>query len=379
MVPHIEDIARFLETWAPKGAAQSYDNVGLQVGDKNKSVSCALIALDLSPDVLDEAIAVKADLILTHHPVIFRPIRAVTANTLNGRLVLRLAESGIALYCVHTNLDVAHDGVSFTLAARLGLVGNQFLDKLTESLFKLVTFVPENHFHAVREAIAMAGAGHIGEYEACAFASEGTGYFRPGTAAHPFIGSAGGALESVPEIKIETEVTRWNLNRVICALKSAHPYEEVAFDIYPVHQTNSRFGMGAIGRLDPPEPLFNFLERVSDRLQAHRIRYVGISNKSIERVAVCGGSGSDLIHRALQEGADAYVTGDITYHKYFDVLNPEGVPDMALIDAGHYETERYAEDLLLSRLQQRFQSVKWVKTKKRTCPYEVFTGHSTVI
>ena len=370
--PSIQTIADALEAWAPPGSAQSYDNVGLQVGDASRSVSRALLALDMTPQVLEEAKDLGAELIITHHPLLFRPLDSVTAGGFVSTLALRLAEAGIGLYSIHTNLDAAPGGVSFALAEHLGLTEVEFLDGFEDTLYKLATFVPNDDFEAVRSALAEAGAGRIGEYEACAFATDGTGYFKPGARTDPHIGTAGGDLESAAERKIEVEVARWNLGAVLGALQEAHPYEEVAYDVYPVKQKNSRAGLGAIGRLDEPELLGDFLQRVADRLEAGSLRYVGDRDATVERVAVCGGAGSDFIGTARSAGADAYVTADVTYHEFFNALNTEGTPEMALIDPGHYETEALTEALLRDWLADRFPVVTWTRTDTRTSPMDTF-------
>lgn len=370
--PTISTIANALEAWAPPGSAQSYDNVGLQVGDASRLVARALIALDMTPAVLEEAKRHRAKLIITHHPLIFSPLRTVTAGGFVNTLALRLAEAGIALYSIHTNLDAAPGGVSFALAEQLGLEHVRFLDTFDESLYKLATFVPADHLDAVRAALAEAGAGRIGAYEACAFAQPGTGYFRPGGEANPFIGKAGGALESVDEIKLEVEIARWEVQRVLHALQMAHPYEEVAYDLYAVEQKYSQAGLGAIGKLPEALTLSDFLHRVAERLNAGSLRYVGNPDAQVQKIAVCGGSGSSFTKQALRAGADAYVTADVTYHKFFDVLDTDGDPRMALIDAGHYETEAITETLLQRWLRDRFPSVEWLRTETRTSPMQTF-------
>lgn len=371
-MPTIREIASALEAWAPPGSAQSYDNVGLQVGDASRSVDRGLLALDLTPEVIKEAKAQDAALIITHHPLLFNPLDSVTADGFVSTLALRLAEAGIALYSIHTNLDAAPGGVSFALAEHLGLQDLAFLDGSAETLYKLATFVPEDDFETVRSALAEAGAGRIGDYEACAFATEGTGYFRPDEGSNPHIGEPGGRLEAAAERKIEVEVARWDLGRVLSALQDAHPYEEVAYDVYPVQQKNTRAGLGAIGHLETPESLSDFLQRVADRLDAESLRYVGDPDASVERVAVCGGAGSDFTGKALRAGADAYVTADVTYHEFFSVLNTEGAPDMALIDPGHYETEALTEALLRDWLRDRFSDVEWQRTQARTSPMDTY-------
>jgi len=370
--PSIADITSALEGWAPLDSAQDYDNVGLQVGDADRSVTSAVLALDATPEVLDEAEAHDAELVVTHHPLLFQPLDGVTADGYVSNLTLRFAEAGIGLYSVHTNLDAAPEGVSFALAERLGLTDVGFLDGFEDTLYKLAVFVPEDAFETVRQALADAGAGQIGDYEACAFATEGTGFFKPGTGTDPHIGDAGGEVESAAERKLEVEVARWDLGTVMAALQDAHPYEEVAYDLYPVTQKNSRAGLGALGHLDDPMPLSAFLDRVATRLDAGSLRYAGDPDATVERVAVCGGAGSDFIGTARGAGADAYVTADVKYHEFFDVLDRDGTPQMALIDPGHYETEALTEALLRDGLQERFPEVTWHRTATTTSPMRTF-------
>jgi dinuclear metal center YbgI/SA1388 family protein len=370
--PSIADVTSALEDWAPPGSAQDYDNVGLQVGNANRPVTSALLALDATPQVLDEARAHDAELVVTHHPLLFQPLDGVTADGYVSGLALRFAEAGIGLYSIHTNLDAAPQGVSFALADRLGLSDVGFLDGFEDTLYKLAVFVPKDAFDDVRRALADAGAGQIGDYEACAFATEGTGFFKPGNDTDPHIGTAGGEVESAAERKLEAEVARWDLGTVMAALQDAHPYEEVAYDLYPVKQKNSRAGLGALGHLDEPMPLSAFLERVATRLDAGSLRYAGDPDATVERVAVCGGAGSDFIGTARGAGADAYVTADVKYHEFFDVLDAEGSPQMALIDPGHYETEALTETLLRDWLQERFPKVTWRRTDTTTSPMRTF-------
>lgn len=375
--PTIADVTAALEAWAPPGSAQGYDNVGLQVGDARRPVETGVMALDATPDVLEEAETMNADLIVTHHPLLFQSLDGVTADSYVSNLALRLAEAGVALYSIHTNLDAAPGGVSFALANRLGLTNVGFLDGYEDTLYKLAVFVPEDAFDTVREALANAGAGRIGDYDACAFAVEGTGFFKPGEGTNPHIGEPGGGVESANERKLEVEVARWNLDGVFAALDEAHPYEEVAYDLYPVHQKNTRAGLGALGELEDPEPLSAFLDRVAKALDAGSLRYAGDGDASVERVAVCGGAGSDFIGTALGAGADAYVTADVKYHEFFEVLDRGGDPEMALIDPGHYETEALTEALLQDWLQERFPSVNWQRTETCTSPMKTYVPSSS--
>ncbi len=370
----IRDVAAALEKWAPLGLAESYDNPGLQVGDPQRAVSNGLVALDMTPQVLKEAKRLKCNLIITHHPLLFKPIEAVTPASYVSDLCLRLAEEKIALYSTHTNLDAVRGGVSFALAEQLGLENVDFLTHREDSLVKLVTFVPENAISNVREALAMAGAGQIGNYSGCSFSSHGTGHFTPGTRSNPMIGSAGGGPQTAAEIRIETEVTRWNLHQVIAALLDAHPYDEVPYDIYPVEQSFRNAGIGATGTLAEPEKLDEFLRRVSTALENQALRYVGDVNRKIQKVAVCGGSGSRYLSAAIEQGADAFVTADITYHHFFDALDVDGRPKIALIDPGHYETEFITEKLLVEFLSDKFPTIKWHETNTRTAPVLTFVN-----
>ncbi|MEM9664417.1 MAG: Nif3-like dinuclear metal center hexameric protein [Bacteroidota bacterium] len=371
-MPLVRTIIQALEAWAPAASAQSYDQVGLQVGRADQEIDRGLIALDLTEDVVQEAAAQGAQVIITHHPLLFKPLRRVTPQDASGHLVLKLAQADIAYYAIHTNLDAAHGGVSFALARQLGLEQVSFLAPEASTLCKLVVFVPLDHVDRVREALGQAGAGHLGAYAECAFTVQGTGTFRPLPQAQPFIGEAGGGLERVAEARLETVVPRWSVQRAVAAMRAAHPYEEVAYDVYPVEQPTPNQGLGAIGVLPEAEALPRFLSRVATALDTSILRYVGADNAMVQRVAVCGGSGSSLIGQAKRAGADAYVTADITYHSYFEALTPSGRPQMALVNAGHYETEAITETLLVDWLTERFPTVAWARTQHRTSPVRSF-------
>lgn len=371
----VSSVVRHLESIAPPGSKYDFDRVGLQVGEPGAPVSRVIVALDLTPAVIDEAEAAGAQLIITHHPLLFRPLDRLVPDGLVSAMAYRLVQAGIAYYAIHTNLDLAPGGVSFGLAGVLGLEDVSFLDRQRGQLVKLATFVPEDHAETVRQALAQAGAGRIGDYDACAFASRGTGYFRPGDAAKPFIGQPG-EMDSAEELRLEVEVARWDLPAVLAALHAAHPYEEVAYDVYPMEQAHSRSGLGAIGTLPRPTPLATFLEHVADRLDADSLRFVGDEGRDVRRVAVCGGSGSSLLKAAIRAGADAYVTADITYHTFFEPLDASGAPRLALIDAGHYETEWISERLIATRLAEAFPDLTVQRTQHRTSPIATFSRPS---
>ncbi len=329
----ISDIEQIIEAWAPRWTAWERDNVGLQVGDRRRDVSRILVALDITDRVVDEARTQRAGLIVSHHPLLFRPPSSVTASNEIGRIVLKLAESKIAAYAAHTNLDSANDGVNFVLAKSLGLKNVRFLAPLGETLAKIAVFVPRDAVDRVADALSSSGAGVIGEYTSCSFRTEGKGTFRGSRRSRPAVGRAG-VLEKVDEVRLEMLVPRANVDAAIAAVKKAHPYEEVAYDVYPLSNESLNFGMGAVGELAAGVSLRSFLNRTKRVLSAAALRYSGDPGSRIKRVAVCGGSGSELLATAIAAEADVFITADVRYHMYHAA---EG--RIALVDAGHWETE----------------------------------------
>jgi dinuclear metal center YbgI/SA1388 family protein len=368
----IGQIDEALQEWAPSGSAQSYDNVGLQIGRMTAEVTRCLIALDLTPDVVREAQEMNAECVITHHPLLFRPLKSLTDSGLVSSMALNLAESGIGLYAIHTNLDAARDGVSFELARTLGLERIEFLSRLEGSTVKLILFVPIDHIDGVRDAVFSGGAGKIGKYSECSFSHGGTATFKPGEGTKPFEGEASGPRESVNEIRLEVEVARWALPSVLDAAREAHPYEEMVHDIVAVEQDFRNAGIGAVGNLPAPIKLSVFLNEVCQKLENPGIRYAGHPDSTVQKVAVCGGAGADFIGLAHRVRADVYVTSDISYHRYFDVMGSEGDIEMALVDTGHYESERMTESLLVVWLRERFPEIEWIRTKHRTSPVQTW-------
>lgn len=373
----VSDVLRFLDTWAPAALQQPYDNTGLQVGDPDAAVDTALVALDLTHAVLDEAEALGARLVVTHHPLIFRPLKRIAPGPGPAGLAYRLAAGGIAHVAAHTNLDALDGGVSFALAEDLGLEDVRLLDMFADQSVKLAVFVPVTHAEAVRVALAEAGAGRAGRYADCAFAAPGTGTFRALDGANPFLGSVG-TLERADEVRLEAQVLRARLPATLRAVRAAHPYEEVAFDVIPIEQAGSDVGFGAVGTLPEAEDGAAFLSRVCERLGEAAVRYAGDLARPVHRVAVCGGSGSDLVGRALAAGADAFVTADVTYHRFFDALDAAGRPAMLYVDALHYATERCAERLLVDALADAFPDAAWHRTATRSAPVETFVAPNRV-
>lgn len=341
----LADIERFFESWVPRWTAWERDNVGLQVGRRSRRVKNVLVALDVTPEIVGEAIRKDIDLIVSHHPLLFRPPSSISDSTPVGSLLLSLAEHRIALFSAHTNLDASPDGVSFALARALGIPNPVFLAPMKDSLAKLAVFVPADYVEAVTAAMAEAGAGVVGEYTSCSFRSEGIGQFRGSEKSSPFSGKPL-RLEEVDETRLEMIVPRARLQAVVAAMKSAHPYEEVAYDIYSLENTNPNFGMGALGDLPRSIPLKAFLTRLKKAIHAESVRFTGSLTQKIQRVAVCGGAGAELLEHAVSAKADVFVTADVRYHPFH-----EAAGRIALVDAGHWETEQVVLPVLASKLR----------------------------
>jgi len=346
----IREIQHILETWAPRELRWEGDNIGLQVGSPGKRVKKILISLDVSEQVIAEAQRKAVNLIISHHPLLFTPIKSLTTENRTGSLLLALAKSDIALISAHTNLDFTHDGVSFALAKRIGLTDIEVLVPQTNILSKIVVFVPHKNVDEVMTAMANAGAGFIGKYDNCSYRTEGTGTFRGGKGTKPAVGKAG-KLEHVKEVRLEMIVQSWNLRGVIKAMNASHPYEEVAYDVYRLENELKSVGAGAIGNLPAPLTLKKFLYRIHEQLQIPALRYTGSPRTSIRKVAVCGGSGSQLVHDAISSGADAYVTADVKYHTFQDAEEK-----IVLVDAGHYETEVPIIQPLVAYMKKQLQA-----------------------
>ncbi len=342
----VRDVIKKIETLAPPALAEEWDNSGLQTGDPNAKVEKILAALTPLPEVMDEAEEKNADLILFHHPLIFKPLKSVDASSYPGGLLARAIKSGVAMYAAHTSYDAAPDGVSAALAETLGLRGPLSVASPRGSLKKLVVFVPEQNVEAVADALSGAGAGTIGDYTHCTFRTEGTGTFLPGDAANPYLGARGN-LEKVAEIRLEAVVPSHLAKNAILAATEAHPYEEVAHDTYSVAGHPEGCGYGRIGDLYGESSPDALREHVSERL-GFPARLVADVGREIKRVAVLGGSGGSFIPEVAASGADAYITGDLDYH---DALLAESL-GLAAIDAGHAATELPSLAPLAERLSK---------------------------
>jgi dinuclear metal center YbgI/SA1388 family protein len=341
------EIVELLESFAPLHYQEPYDNSGLTVGDGEMQIKGILLCTDITLDVIEEAIQLDANLIISHHPVIFSPLKSITGKTITEKIVLRAIQSNIALYSAHTNLDNVSDGVNQKICEKIGMEHNEVLVSMPNHLKKLVTYVPASHAEIVRNALFSTGAGHVGKYDSCSYNIEGQGSFRPLEGASPYIGKIG-ELHFEDEIRIETVFPAELKSKMIHALLEVHPYEEVAYDIYPLENTYVRAGAGMIGDLPDEMNEKAFMEHIQSVFQSEVIRHSQLTGKKIKKVAVCGGSGAFLIQNAISSGADVFLTGEIKYHQFFAA---EG--RILLLDIGHFESEKFTIEIFYAILRKK--------------------------
>ncbi|NLK01427.1 MAG: Nif3-like dinuclear metal center hexameric protein [Clostridia bacterium] len=328
-------VIKIMEKLAPISLALDWDNVGLQMGSPNEKVRKILVTLDITTDVVDEAVEMGADMIVAHHPLIFKPLDRIRSDTHIGSNLSKLVKNDIQVYVAHTNLDRSAEGVSHHLAKALGLNNLEVLDAGGPKLYKIVVFVPKGYEDSIRDAMGKAGAGWIGNYSHCTYQVAGTGTFKPLAGADPFIGSTG-ELEKVEEYRLETIVPQHFKKQVLKAMMEAHPYEEVAHDIYPLGNKQWNTGLGILGYLGAPMTLEDFANKVKDELDIGYLKIVGLPQEQVQKVAVCGGSGGNLISLAKDCGAHVYLTGDVGYHEALDAREM----GLNIVDAGHNATEK---------------------------------------
>ncbi|MFD1018780.1 Nif3-like dinuclear metal center hexameric protein [Thalassobacillus hwangdonensis] len=345
------DIIKAFEEWCPKHLAFDWDKVGLQIGTLNKKVDNVMVTLDVLENVVDEAIEKDVDLIISHHPIIFKPLEQINPDQPKGRAIQKLLKHDISVYAAHTNLDVVEGGVNDAMAKAVGVETTSPLLKTDkEKLIKLTVFVPADYADALKEAIHQAGAGHIGAYSHCSFSIDGQGQFKPSDASDPFIGEQG-KLEKVEEKRVETILPQRLLKPVLQAMEEAHPYEEVAYDLYPLLNEGRSIGVGRIGELPEPMTLKDFSEQVKRGYDIPNLRVVGNLDKKVKKVALLGGSGEKYIHLAKRNGADVYITGDMTLHPAQEALEM----GLSIIDPGHH-VEKVMKQVVKSYLDARFNA-----------------------
>lgn len=360
-----------LEKKAPQKFAFKGDNVGLQVGCLDKEVKRCLITLDITANVLEEAIDREVDLIISHHPLIYEPVSKIEINAGTGYIISRAIKNNLNIYSAHTNLDVAPEiGVNSVLAEKLGLTDTGIIYTTHEgSYFKLVVFVPRGYEEQVRKAVCEKGAGWVGKYSNCTFLTEGTGTFKPLEGTMPFEGSKG-KESKVREYRLETIVPEDSVPHVLEQVNSAHPYEEVAYDIYPVENLKDEYGLGLIGNLITEMNTIDFIEHVKDKLNLKYLGSCGKQPEKINKVALCGGSGEKLIDKAFLEGADVYITGDIKYHPALEAMQS----GYFVLDAGHFATERPLLESLKKYLEESFSKnykTEFFVSNNQIDPFEI--------
>ena len=363
----IKELAHYLESIAPLAYQESYDNSGLIVGEYDQEISKALISLDCTEDVVDEAIAKGCDIIVSHHPIVFKGIKKFNNSNYVERTVIKAIKNNIALYAIHTNLDNVLGGVSSKIAEKLELINTAILSPKKGLLKKLVVYVPRAHVEEVRQALFDAGAGSIGDYDQCSFNTAGYGTFRPLDGANPTIGQVG-TQERVEETKIEVVFPVTIERQLLVAMYASHPYEEVAYSILSLDNKLQYVGSGVIGNLDQPIEEQEFLAYLKSKLNLNVIRHTKLLGKPISRVAVCGGAGGFLLSDAKRSGADVFVTADYKYHEFFDAED-----NIIIADIGHFESEQFTQELLLDIIKKKFVNFAVLITETDTNPIKYYS------
>lgn len=358
----IKDMVNFLEKWAPPTLQESYDNAGLIVGDPGDSVQKVLLTLDVTDDVLNEAIDESCQLIIAHHPLIFKGIKRIGKKHWLEKCIRKAIKHDIAIYAIHTNLDHVSSGVNKRICTRLGLENTSVLSPKNDTLSKLTFYVPTEDKETVLDAVFSAGAGAIGNYDRCSFQSEGSGTFRPNDMANPSIGTHG-ADEHVAETKVEVMIPQHLETNVMRALKKSHPYEEVAYYLSGLRNENQEVGAGMVGTLPSPISTDVFIAHLKKTMELSHFKATKWVTKEISRVAVCGGSGSFLLSKAIRSGADVFITSDFKYHEFFEANG-----QITILDIGHYESEKYTKNLLFDVLSETFSTFAFVLSKVDTNP-----------
>ncbi len=342
----IRDVIKSLEELAPPSLQESYDNSTLIVGDKNATVEKVLLTLDCTEEVVEEAKAKGCNLIVAHHPIVFSGLKSLTGKNYIERTVIKAIKNDIAIYAIHTNLDNVQKGVNSKIAEKLDLVNTAILSPKAGYLTKLTFFCPIQDSPKVREAIFEAGAGQIGEYDACSFNLKGEGTFRAGENTNPHVGEKGN-LHTEEEQRVEVILPTYLEGKVVQALKAAHPYEEVAYDLYPLKNSWGQVGSGMIGELKEEMDMVDFLKSLKDKLNTPLIRHTKAHQQTVKKVALCGGAGSFLLNAAKAKEADVFITGDFKYHQFFDAED-----QIVIADVGHYESEQFTPELLKDYLEK---------------------------
>lgn len=344
----IKELLSIIEQIAPLALQESYDNSGVQVGDVNQEAKGALLCIDVTEEVVNEAITLGCNLIISHHPLAFRKFKSLTGKNYIERCMIKAIKNDIVVYAAHTNLDNAYRGINFYLAKMLGLQNIRILAPQNEKLLKLATFTPHSHADQVRNALFNAGAGSIGDYDSCSYNLEGNGTFRAGKNSHPFVGEVGN-IHTEPEVRTEVILPAYKKEEVIRALLAVHPYEEPAYDIYALQNEWKQAGSGIVGTLPEEMEEENFLYLIKDIFNLSSVQYSTLRNKPIRDVAICGGSGSFLIPQAIGYDADVFITGEAKYNDFYDVEDK-----ILLAIIGHYESEIFTKNVFYDAISEKY-------------------------
>ncbi len=358
----VKDFTNYLEQLAPLSLQEDYDNSGLIIGDFNMEVSAVLITLDCNDSVLDEAINNKCNLIITHHPIIFKGLKTINNDSLTEKLVVKAIKNNIAIYSIHTNLDNIINGVNSEIAKRLNLKNCSVLSSKNKCLRQLVFYCPKENTSILIERLCSVGAGSIGNYNNCSFKNSGIGTFKPLENSNPYKGEKG-ILHSSEEDRVELVFLKDKQTKILKTLKENHPYEEVAYQIYILDNDIQSLGSGLVGELDVPIDSMLFLKKLKEIMNLELVRHTEVNIDKIKKIAFCGGSGSFLIEKAINVNADIFITSDIKYHQFFDIDKK-----IILADIGHYESEQFTKNLLYDYLTKKFTKFAILLSKVNTNP-----------
>ena len=358
----IKEVVCALERFAPLPLQDGFDNAGLQIGLTDAEATGALLCLDVTEAVLDEAIALGYNLIITHHPLIFKGYKSITGKDYVERCILKAIKNDLVIYAAHTNLDNLQQGVNFKIAEKIGLKNTRILLPKENALLKLVTYVPYSQAETVRKSLFDAGCGCIGNYDSCSYNVMGEGTFRASEGTHPYCGSIG-ELHTEKETRIETVLPAYRKTEVIQALLSVHPYEEPAYDLYSLQNSWQQAGSGLIGELEQPETEIDFLKRIKKTFEVGCLKHNKLTGREIQTVALCGGAGAFLIPNAIRSQADVFITGEIKYHDYFG-----READILLAEIGHYESEQYTKEIFYTIIRDLFPNLDIQMTRINTNP-----------
>ena len=362
----IKELTSYLENLAPPFYQESYDNSGLLTGSMNTDITAALISLDCTESVIEEAIRRNCNLVIAHHPIIFKGLKSLTGKNYIERTIIKAIKNDIAIYAIHTNLDNVTGGVNFKIASLLDLQKTRILAPKSQVIQKLTVFTPLSNSGVLLDALYAAGAGAIGNYDRCSFRSEGKGTFRANEHANPTIGSSG-IYEEIEECKIEVIFPSYLKTQVLAGMRKGHVYEEIAYHLSTLENVDTTVGSGAIGELREAMPVQDFLQYLKEKMSLKLIKHTAITTSEIKTVALCGGSGGFLLPQAIGSNADIFITADYKYHEYFDADNK-----IIIADIGHYESEQYTKELLRDEILKKFTNFASYLSEVNTNPVNYY-------